>query len=165
MISILWKACFSSRGDYCVSRPNYILKARLHCSSGCFCPLTCDKKLGTLTEVALKVEIYLFGAPCTFSSPHFQSSLSFIVSSLFMSDGTMQICIVAKLWSVRARCFNFISAAVYLVLRFSRLPLLSFSEAFPLSIAIPRFFESRTCRPGRISVCVFAVRSRIFLYW
>jgi hypothetical protein len=32
--------------------------------------------------------------------------LSFIVLSLFRSDGTLQICIVAKLWSVRARCFN-----------------------------------------------------------
>ena len=42
--------------------------------------------------------------------------------------------------------------------------LLSFSEAFPLSIAIPRFFESRTCRSGRITVCVLAERSRIFLY-
>ena len=32
------------------------------------------------------------------------------------------------------------------------------------SIAIPRFFESRTCRSGRITVCVLAERSRIFLY-
>jgi hypothetical protein len=30
-----------------------------------------------------------------------------------MSHGTLQNCIVAKLWIVRARCFYFISAAVY----------------------------------------------------
>ena len=47
------------------------------------------------------------------SSPQFQSSLSLIVLSLFMSHGTLQNCIVAKLWIVRARCFYFISAAVY----------------------------------------------------
>jgi hypothetical protein len=108
---------------------------------------------------------FVFMAHHALSSPQFQSSLSLIVLSLFMSHGTLQNCIVAKLWIVRARCFYFISAAVYNW--FSVFHACRFYHSAKPFLFRSQFLVSSSPEPADPdeSLRVFAVRSRIFLYW